>query len=204
MDSPSGTTRGDRNQRRIDVLRAATQILDESGWAGLSMREVAARAGVSAGATYQWFSGKDEIYAELYTARLSQGIDEFATLPDDIGLEELLLGMVRWVSATWSELGRWQLELAEAASPDEPSEAGQRLDERQRLLLDAGLERLVHAAAAEGRCPVTDTDLPQLVWATASGLAMRAAVLQLDADALDRMQRTTARALAAGLFTPAA
>ena len=203
MHSPTGTARGDRNQRRIDVLRAATQILEESGWAGLSMREVAARAGVSAGATYQWFSGKDEIYAELYTARLAQGIDAFAALPDDIGLDDLLTGMFRWAATTWAELGRWQLEFAEAARAGEPSDAVRKLDETHELLLEAGLDRLTRAAAAEGRAPVADADLPQLVWAAASGLALRAAVLELDADALDRLQRTTVRAFVAGLFEAA-
>lgn len=200
MSSEGGTARGDRNQRRIDVLNAATQILDESGWAGLNMREVAARAGVSAGATYQWFSGKDEIYAELYSDRLAAGVEALEATPPDIGLEDLLIGTFAWVASTWRVLGRWQLEFAEISRDREPSDAVAKLAETHQRLLQRGLELVARAAAAEGRRAPVDIDTAHLIWGTATGLAMRADVLQLDDARAEALQRAAVRALVTGLF----
>ena len=80
---------GDRSQRRRDVLETSTNLLHEGGWAALTMREVAARTGVSAGALYQWFDGKDEIYAELFTARLNRGIAQFDAMPDGLPFDDI-------------------------------------------------------------------------------------------------------------------
>ena len=95
---------GDRSQRRRDVLETSTNLLHEGGWAALTMREVAARTGVSAGALYQWFDGKDEIYAELFTARLNRGIAQFDAMPDDLPFDDVLASMLRWVQTTWITL----------------------------------------------------------------------------------------------------
>ena len=95
---------GDRSQRRRDVLEASTNLLHEGGWAALTMREVAARTGVSAGALYQWFDGKEEIYAELFTARLNRGIAQFDAMPDDLPFDDVLASMLRWVQTTWTTL----------------------------------------------------------------------------------------------------
>ena len=71
------------------------------------MREVAARTGVSAGALYQWFDGKDEIYAELFTDRINRGIMQFEAMPVDLPFDDILGSMLRRVRTTWTTLGRW-------------------------------------------------------------------------------------------------
>lgn len=193
------TARGDRDQRRRDILAAATDILEESGWAGLNMREVAARAGVSAGATYQWFSGKAEIYAELYDARLRAGIAAIDALPSDMALGDLLLETFRWVARTWTDLGRWQLEFAEISRHGEQLAAVTSLAESHAALLARGLDRIREAAASDQRTVSVDTDTAHLIWGTATGLAMRAAVLQLPDDHLERLQRAAVSCLLAGV-----
>ena len=199
MSTDRPTARGDRVQRRIDVVNAAASILEESGWAGLNMREVARRAGVSAGALYQWFAGKDEIYAELYTTRLNQGAAALETLPSDVTLEQLLTSMLHWVRQTWTDLGRWQLEFAEISRTRETSDAVTALSEAHERLITAGLRRMGERAFAEDRVIRADVTAAHLVWGTATGVAMRAEVLLLDEDEYNELAAMAVTALIAGL-----
>ena len=199
MNADRPTARGDRVQRRIDVVNAAASILEESGWAGLNMREVARRAGVSAGALYQWFAGKDEIYAELYTTRLNQGAAAFDTLPSNITLEELLVSMFRWVRQTWTDLGRWQLEFAEISRTRDESDAVTALREAHERIISTGMRRVGERAQAEGRTLRTDEAAAHLIWGTATGVAMRSEILLHDDEQYDELVAMAVTSLIAGL-----
>jgi AcrR family transcriptional regulator len=59
------TTDGAR-RTRDRVLNAALDLFNESGSASVTTNHVAARAGVSPGNLYYWFSDKNEIVRELY------------------------------------------------------------------------------------------------------------------------------------------
>jgi len=59
------TTDGAR-RTRDRVLRAALELFNERGSASVTTNHVAARAGISPGNLYYWFSDKDEIVRELY------------------------------------------------------------------------------------------------------------------------------------------
>jgi len=53
----------------VDRLgRAAVELLRREGFAGLTVRRVAAEAGVGAATAYTYFSSKEEIFAEVVTA----------------------------------------------------------------------------------------------------------------------------------------
>ena len=199
MSTDRPTARGDRVQRRIDVVSAAASILEESGWAGLNMREVARRAGVSAGALYQWFAGKDEIYAELYTTRLNQGVAAMEILPSDITLEELLTSMFRWVRRTWADLGRWQLEFAEISRTRDGSDALTALRKAHERLVSIGMRRVADRARAEGRTISTDETIAHAIWGTATGIAMRTEVVGLTDEQYDELVALSVRSLIAGL-----
>ena len=176
----------DRCQRRRDVLEASTNLLHEGGWAALTMREVAARTGVSAGALYQWFDGKDEIYAELFTARLNRGIAQFDAMPDDLPFDDVLASMLRWVQTTWTTLACWQLDCSEIARGREP---GQRsaLSEAYRHILEVGSVKLQAAAEREGRRFLDDLDTMHMIWGIAAGIAQRAEILQMETERVDQM-----------------
>ncbi|MEM9201978.1 MAG: TetR/AcrR family transcriptional regulator [Actinomycetota bacterium] len=199
MSTDRPTARGDRVQRRIDVVTAAASILEESGWAGLNMREVARRAGVSAGALYQWFAGKDEIYAELYTTRLNEGTAALETLPADLSLEDLMASMFRWVRRTWTDLGRWQVEFSEISRTRDTSDALVALADAHKRLMQSGLRRLADRAVGSGRTLRTDEAAAHLIWATATGVAQRAAVLDLDDGQYDALAELAAASIIAGL-----
>lgn len=190
---------GDRSQRRRDVLETSTNLLHEGGWAALTMRKVAARTGVSAGALYQWFDGKDEIYAELFTARLNRGIAQFDAMPDDLPFDDVLASMLRWVQTTWITLGRWQLDYSEIARGREPGPARSALSEAYRQILEVGSVKLQAAAEREGRRFLDDLDTMHMIWGMAAGIAQRAEVLQMETERVDQMMERAVRSLRAGL-----
>ncbi|MEC7404699.1 MAG: TetR/AcrR family transcriptional regulator [Actinomycetota bacterium] len=189
----------DRCQRRCDVLEASTNLLHEGGWVALTMREVAARTGVSAGALYQWFEGKDEIYAKLFTARLNRGIAQFEAMPDDLAFDDILASMLRWVRTTWTTLGRWQLDYLEIARGREPGPARSALSEAYRHILEVGSAKLQAAAEREGRRFLDDLDTMHMIWGIAAGIAQRAEILQMETERVDRMMERAVRSLSAGL-----
>ena len=189
----------DRCQQRRDVLEASTNLLHEGGWVALTMREVAARTGVGAGALYQWFEGKDEICAELFTARLNRGIAQFEAMPDDLAFDDILASMLRWVRTTWTTLGRWQLDYSEIARGREPGPARSALSEAYRHILEVGSAKLQAAAEREGRRFLDDLDTMHMIWGIAAGIAQRAEILQMETERVDRMMERAVRSLSAGL-----
>jgi AcrR family transcriptional regulator len=50
------------------ILKSAMDIFLETGYQEASMRKIAARAGITAGAIYKHFSGKEEMFGELFHA----------------------------------------------------------------------------------------------------------------------------------------
>lgn len=62
-----------RDARRDAVLRAARQVFEEKGLDGASIRLIAKAAGCTTGSVYPYFTGKEEIYAEV----LSRSLDDY-------------------------------------------------------------------------------------------------------------------------------
>ena len=54
------------------LCEAAVQVLREEDFAGLTVREVASRAGVGPATAYTYFSSKEHLVAEVFWRRLSQ------------------------------------------------------------------------------------------------------------------------------------
>jgi len=87
---PSSTTRYHHGDLRAACLRAAMELLEQDGAAGLSVRAVARRAGVSPGAPYRHYADRDALvsavaaegYREL-SAYLSAAHPSPST-PDDL------------------------------------------------------------------------------------------------------------------------
>ncbi|PTR28796.1 TetR family transcriptional regulator [Rhodococcus sp. OK519] len=53
------------------LTRCAVEVLRENGFAGLTVRLVAARAGVAPATAYTYFSSKEHVVAEVFWRRLS-------------------------------------------------------------------------------------------------------------------------------------
>ena len=62
MDAPS-----DKEQRRLEILAAAMELLSEKGYRGMSMLAVARRARASKETLYTWFGSKQGLIEALIT-----------------------------------------------------------------------------------------------------------------------------------------
>ena len=77
--------RGSTKETRAAILKSAMEVFLEVGYQEASMRKIAARAGITAGAIYKHFSGKEEMFDEIFEEsgrKLMIGID-FTAMSDD-------------------------------------------------------------------------------------------------------------------------
>ena len=106
-----GETNGDRatwrererERARDAILHAAADTFAESGYANSSMKEIAARAGISVGMLYNYFKGKDDIYRELiehYFSHLQEKADD-ACDPTDPPIDQILCRIRSAVEFYW-------------------------------------------------------------------------------------------------------
>jgi AcrR family transcriptional regulator len=65
--TPERLTKGERTRRRI--LHTALEIFAERGYAGVSLREVAARAGITHAGLLHYFTGKDDLLLTMMIER---------------------------------------------------------------------------------------------------------------------------------------
>ena len=74
-----------RKERATLILQAAYDVLVEKGYYQVSMDEIAARVGISKGALYLHFAGKEALVARL----LEQEIAAYLALIDQVANEKL-------------------------------------------------------------------------------------------------------------------
>lgn len=99
-----------RSRERVDlILRAAGELLVESGLESLSTNAIAARASIPIGSLYQFFRDKDEIIGEL-VQRASDDINAFAAR--DLQPDELRLNPAGFVKTLVTGIGRIQRQYA--------------------------------------------------------------------------------------------
>jgi AcrR family transcriptional regulator len=91
---PRGRPRSAQAERAIPL--ATTEILEERGFAALTMEEVATRAGASKATLYRWWSSKGTLAFDAFVARFLEG----QPLPDTGSLRGDLLSALRaWIRA---------------------------------------------------------------------------------------------------------
>jgi AcrR family transcriptional regulator len=83
------------------ILEATTQILIERGSAGLTTNHVAARAGVSIGTLYQYFSNKQDLVMAVVNAHIAEMLTllretvfDAADLPIPVTVRRYVRGMI--------------------------------------------------------------------------------------------------------------
>ncbi len=83
-------------QAEAAILQATAEILEERGFAALTMEEVATRAGASKATVYRWWSSKGTLAFDAFVARFLEG----QPLPDTGSLHSDLLAALRgWIRA---------------------------------------------------------------------------------------------------------
>ena len=159
-------------------MDAAREILAEAGWEGLGIRAVAARAGVSSGAVYQWFSGKEEIFGELYQERIATGFPTIEAIPHDADLRTTVDILMRWTIEVWEALGRYELEFVEVSTGRAEQTFGPAMNDaaiRLGAAADAALER---AAQFDGTPLIDGPHRMTWFWGACVGVTERLLAVQ--------------------------
>ncbi|MEY2418527.1 MAG: hypothetical protein QOG90_1207 [Actinomycetota bacterium] len=87
-------------QTRAALVTAARQIFGEQGFAGTNTEEIAAKAGVTKGALYHHFSGKDDVFRAVYEQVQQEIADRVATVfMERDPWEALRKGCHLWIDA---------------------------------------------------------------------------------------------------------
>ena len=76
---------------RDRVLKHAAELFAESGYKGVSMREISAAAGISKASIYYYFPSKEELYLSLIIRDMEQLVDELEIIAAEPEVPLLLL-----------------------------------------------------------------------------------------------------------------
>jgi TetR/AcrR family transcriptional regulator, transcriptional repressor of aconitase len=91
-----------REARREQILEAARACLQEHGLEAVSMEMIIARSGLSTGAVYGYFKGKDEIISAVVTdgtAAMGRQLVPILTSPEPPPLPEFMEQLLRTIAA---------------------------------------------------------------------------------------------------------
>lgn len=94
------TSRAESQQLTRDaLLRAGAQVIAQNGYAGASVRDIAARAGFTQGAFYSNFQSKDDLVFAIMRAMFQEAYDGLTALAahPDIPAKDLVAQATRWL-----------------------------------------------------------------------------------------------------------
>jgi AcrR family transcriptional regulator len=164
--------RGDAEGRRRDILASAERALEESGYAGLTMRAIAAGAGVSAGTVYQYFGGKEDVFVALMGRRLDELRTTLEEMDRSIGIAELLRRILPLLTELWRRFGRsvpqWEAKVLAGGRRSKGVVTSATLYRRSINALAVALRE---TAEARGQTLLDDPALAHWVWDSLIGVA---------------------------------
>jgi AcrR family transcriptional regulator len=171
---------------RAACLRAARELLEESGSGALSLRAVARRAGVSPTAPYRHYADRDA----LVSAVAAEGYLELArhlhdAHPAPVALDDLAAVAVAYVRFALGHPALFRVMFAEPCDPD--SEA--------RAAATAAILEYVHGIVGRAFPGADPEAMSTAVWALVHGLAFLHLDGKLDAADAERRVRAAVRAM---------
>ena len=203
MTTKPTTKWGDRVARRGDILAAGRGVLERDGYAGLGMRAVADRAGVSPGTLYTYFASKEALFAALYTERLEaleRELREEAFCGLQTAEDVIVAFMERWFPV-YSLFGH-QIDVWGSLAGDGvlPADAGQRLVAAAVSVIASVREALERFEPGLPEAAELGLAVP-FVWSSLNGLAehFRGPRHGLHPYSRDELTRFAARALVGGV-----
>jgi AcrR family transcriptional regulator len=166
---------------RDRIIRAALEVFAEKGYRGATIADVVRRSGLSVGAIYTHFSGKEALFLHSCDHVSGRGLEELATrLATAAGTaDRLRLAIAFYIESIdqfEGETGQVALLAAWAEAEAEPGVREMLVRRRERLVGAA------HMLIQEG---VTQGELP--VWLDVDGIA-RAFLAMLDGLLLQRVE----------------
>jgi AcrR family transcriptional regulator len=113
---------GRRRSARATIVEAAWATVRDAGLAGLSMRDLAARAGITTPTIYAYFESKHHIYDAMFGDAAAEFEARMAAPYDTEDAAEILLaGTRRFVRFCTEDLARYQLLFQRTIPGFEPS-----------------------------------------------------------------------------------
>ncbi len=114
----------DHEQQRQEFLAGALKLFARHGYAGVTMRQVAAELGVSTGTLYHYFSGKHDLFAQIFFAAHQGDADRIAdAMPEGADLQTRLHVLASYVHARREELHSALVLAVDALRDPDPAPA---------------------------------------------------------------------------------
>jgi AcrR family transcriptional regulator len=111
-----------RRSARDAILEAAWALIGEEGLAGLSLRDLARRAGITTPTVYAYFSSKNAIYDAMFGDAAAQFADRMAQPHDSDDPREVLAATARrFAGFCTADTARYQLLFQRTLPGFEPS-----------------------------------------------------------------------------------
>jgi AcrR family transcriptional regulator len=167
-------TRPTRAETRDRILTAAGEVFTSRGYDGASLDQVAAAAGLTKGAVYSSFSGKDELFFALVADRLHQRLELVADANGQHDLRRLFDDAEDDLAALFQGQRDWHQLFIEAWTRAVRDPERRVKWARERRAAQAVIAEFFdrHAAAAGDPLPVPAADLALAAMALSNGLAM--------------------------------
>ena len=119
---PTDWREGRRRSARDAIVRAAWALVEQEGLAGLSLRDLARRAGISTPTVYAYFESKNAIYDAMFGQAATEFADRMAEPIEGDDPRSLLAGYVlRFVEFCTDNPARYQLLFQRTLPGFEPS-----------------------------------------------------------------------------------
>jgi AcrR family transcriptional regulator len=113
---------GRRRSARDAIIRAAWTLVAEEGVAGVSIRDLARRAGITTPTVYAYFESKNAIYDAMFGQAATEFADTIAKPIDGDDPREILGGLARrFLEFCTSDPARYQLLFQRVVPGFEPS-----------------------------------------------------------------------------------
>ena len=90
---------GDREAKSGELIEAARYVIAHEGYAGASLRRVAARAGCSTGAVTYYFANKEEMVAKVAHALFDEFDGWLSDQPSTIDIRAIFDRMIFWTAS---------------------------------------------------------------------------------------------------------
>lgn len=166
------------SERREQIVRAARELVAEKGTTGLSVRAVAARAGVGASTLRYYFPSQRELYEAVFAAAFDDTLLDLrihdTAVPPGERLAECLMQLLPPAPPPEQAVERWMGTIAATFGPGaapEPRLAWTAISRRARARMLAWLEVLAAEAAVSADRPTMERNA-LLLLTVVDGLAL--------------------------------
>jgi AcrR family transcriptional regulator len=152
--SPMSVRAARRAANREQILAAAHELVAEAGYGGVTMAEVARRAGMATGATYRYFPSKASLFTEVFRAAAERELELIAGIAQRTGQRPGLRLATAVDAFSRRALAAPRLAYALMAEPVDPEVDAARL-ENKRAYRDV-FAALLEEGVAAGEFHVLD------------------------------------------------